>query len=168
MASALSSRSVKEKANCVACLYLKPAISSGTSVSTLYHGIPVYQIANLLGFDASTLGNHEFDYGWRRVQEFGRIAKFPVFSANIMMRTENRSPASLPDQTRRRDPGCDTSAWFLETSRGTSLRPSEVGPWKVLPVVDTVRKYAAGKTARSLGPDRRSRTHSDDEEVKRS
>ena len=50
----------------------------------LFHGAPIYEIANLLGLDASTLGNHEFDYGWRRVQEFMRIAHFPVVSANIV------------------------------------------------------------------------------------
>ena len=36
------------------------------------------------GIDASTLGNHDFDYGWRRTEEFIRIAHFPIVSANIV------------------------------------------------------------------------------------
>ncbi len=27
---------------------------------------PVYEVANTLGLDFHTLGNHEFDYGWRK------------------------------------------------------------------------------------------------------
>src|SRR5258708_19194166 len=75
----------REKANCAACLYLNAGdLVQGTPVSTLFHGTPVYEIANLLGIDASTLGNHEFDYGWRRVQEFVRIAHFPLRSGNVV------------------------------------------------------------------------------------
>ena len=65
----------RQKAQCAACLYLNAGdLVQGTPVSTLFHGSPIYEIANLLGLDASTLGNHEFDYGWRRTQEFIRIA----------------------------------------------------------------------------------------------
>src|SRR5487761_2548712 len=68
-----------QKAQCAACLYLNAGdLVQGTPVSTLFHGTPVYQIANLLGIDAGTLGNHEFDYGWRRVQEFVKIARYPI------------------------------------------------------------------------------------------
>src|ERR1700684_3992823 len=75
----------RQKTQCPACLYLNAGdLVQGTPVSTLFHGVPVYEIANLLGFDASTLGNHEFDYGWGRVQEFARIAHSPVLSANVV------------------------------------------------------------------------------------
>src|ERR1700674_3288625 len=75
----------KQKAQCPAWLYLNAGdLVQGTPVSTLFHGSPIYEIANLLGFDAATLGNHEFDYGWRRTQEFMRIAHFPVLSANVV------------------------------------------------------------------------------------
>src|SRR6478672_5203057 len=75
----------RQKAHCPACLYLNAGdLVQGTPVSTLFHGTPIYEIANLLGFDASTLGNHDFDYGWRRTEEFIRIAHFPIVSANIV------------------------------------------------------------------------------------
>src|SRR5664279_820767 len=75
----------RQKAQCAACLYLNAGdVVQGTPVSTLFHGAPIYEIANLLGLDASALGNHDFDYGWRRTQEFMRIAHFPIVSVNIV------------------------------------------------------------------------------------
>ena len=71
----LSTLLKRERAAAPASLTLSAGdLVQGTPVSTLFHGTPVYEIANLLGIDVSTLGNHEFDYGWRRVQEFVRIA----------------------------------------------------------------------------------------------
>jgi len=45
----------RQKAQCAACLYLNAGdLVQGTPVSTLFHGAPIYEIANLLGLDAST------------------------------------------------------------------------------------------------------------------
>ncbi len=140
----------QEKANCLACLYLEAGdIVQGTPVSTLFHGIPVYQIANLLGFDASTLGNHEFDYGWRRVEEFARIAKFPVLSANVVD-ANGKSITGQPYLIKTVG-GIRVAiiGVVLGDLKGNFASPAEVGPWKVLPVVDTVRKYVAELRDRS-------------------
>src|SRR5262245_34672365 len=37
----------------------------GTPVSTLFKGVPIFEIANGLKIDVACLGNHEFDYGWQ-------------------------------------------------------------------------------------------------------
>ena len=47
---------------------------------------------NTLGYDAATLGNHEFDYGLRFLSEVLADAQFPVVSANIATRL-GQSPA---------------------------------------------------------------------------
>jgi 5'-nucleotidase/UDP-sugar diphosphatase len=74
----------KERAGCKHCLFLNAGdLVQGTPVSTLFKGTPVYEVANKLGFDASTLGNHEFDYGWQQVAEFMKVAKFPTVTANV-------------------------------------------------------------------------------------
>jgi len=44
---------------------------------------PVIQAMNTLGFDASTLGNHEFNYGLDFLMKTLAGANFPVLSANI-------------------------------------------------------------------------------------
>lgn len=53
---------------------------------------PVITAFNTLGYDAATLGNHEFDYGVRFLSEVLADAQFPVVSANIATRLGN-SPA---------------------------------------------------------------------------
>jgi 2',3'-cyclic-nucleotide 2'-phosphodiesterase (5'-nucleotidase family) len=132
----------KEKANCAACLYLNAGdLVQGTPVSTFYRGLPIYEIGNLLGIDVGTLGNHEFDYGWRRVQQFSRIAKYPVLSANVV----DAKGVSITGKP-----------YVIKTVGGIRVAiigvvlgdladfvgPSDVEPWRVLPVVETVRKYA--------------------------
>ncbi|WP_374398265.1 bifunctional 2',3'-cyclic-nucleotide 2'-phosphodiesterase/3'-nucleotidase [Tabrizicola sp.] len=57
---------------------------------------PMITAFNTLGYDAATLGNHEFDYGLRFLSEVLADARFPVVSANIATRL-GRSPAR--DQT---------------------------------------------------------------------
>ncbi|MBI3694612.1 MAG: bifunctional metallophosphatase/5'-nucleotidase, partial [Acidobacteria bacterium] len=75
----------RERAGCQTCLLLNAGdLVQGTPVSTLFRGLPVYEVANHFGFDASTIGNHEFDYGWQRIAEFARTARFPFVSANVV------------------------------------------------------------------------------------
>ena len=140
----------REKMNCDSCLYLNAGdLVQGTPVSTLFQGKPVYEIANLLGFDASTLGNHEFDYGWRRVQEFARIAHFPVLSANVVD-TNGKSITGRPYIIMNVE-GVRVAiiGTILSDLIGNFVSPSEVGQFRVLPVLDTVRRYAAELRDRS-------------------
>lgn len=75
----------KETAHCAACLTLNAGdLVQGTPVSTIYQGLPVYEVANLLGFNAGTVGNHEFDYGWRQIARFVAVARYPIVSANLL------------------------------------------------------------------------------------
>ncbi|UOA32092.1 Trifunctional nucleotide phosphoesterase protein YfkN [Sulfitobacter sp. DSM 110093] len=48
---------------------------------------PVIQAMNTLGFDASTLGNHEFNYGLDFLMKSLASADFPVVSANVVKKT---------------------------------------------------------------------------------
>ena len=52
-----------QREGCTSCIFLNAGdMVQGTPVSTIYRGAPVYELANLLGFDAASFGNHEFDY----------------------------------------------------------------------------------------------------------
>src|SRR5664279_573136 len=74
----------RERANCPECILLNAGdLVQGTPVSTIFHGLPVFEVANLLGFDAATLGNHDFDYGWMQARKFIETAKYPIVSANM-------------------------------------------------------------------------------------
>ena len=133
----------RQKAQCAACLYLNAGdLVQGTPVSTLFHGTPIYQIANLLGIDVSTLGNHDFDYGWRRTQEFFRIARFPIVSANIVDADGKTMTRPYVIQTVGGIRVGIIGA-ILGDLVGTVITKEDAGPWHTLPVVETVRKYAA-------------------------
>ena len=136
----------EERARSTASLYLNAGdLVQGTPVSTLFKGLPIYQIANRLGFDVSTLGNHEFDYGWQQHSGFRQSSqKFPIVSANVVNDAGRLSLAG--------------KAYVIKTVGGIRVAvigvllgdlvgnlatPDKVGPWRVLPVVETVRKYAA-------------------------
>src|ERR1035441_9297277 len=45
----------RERANCPEYILLNAGdLVQGTPVSTIFHGLPVFEVANLLGFDAAT------------------------------------------------------------------------------------------------------------------
>ncbi|MDP9171354.1 MAG: bifunctional metallophosphatase/5'-nucleotidase [Acidobacteriota bacterium] len=83
--AALATLVAHEKANCTDCIMLNAGdLVQGSPVSTMFRGMPIFEIANLLGIDAATLGNHDFDYGWRQTRRFIETAKYPVVTANII------------------------------------------------------------------------------------
>src|SRR6185295_800090 len=59
-------------------------LAQGTAMSTAFHGVPIFELANHLGIDVNCLGNHEFDFGWRKIDEFMRAAAFATVGANIV------------------------------------------------------------------------------------
>ncbi len=57
----------------------------GTLVSTVTRGGAMYELLNSLHPDAVTLGNHEFDYGWKNLDSLvHHVAQFPIISANVL------------------------------------------------------------------------------------
>ena len=67
----------------------------GTAVSSMTRGKVVVEAMNMIGFDAMTLGNHEFDWGVDQIKVFfdgkdeNGEASFPFLSANVNYKTNN-------------------------------------------------------------------------------
>jgi 2',3'-cyclic-nucleotide 2'-phosphodiesterase (5'-nucleotidase family) len=57
-------------------------MASGTAVSSLFKGDPIFHVLNSMTTDAAVLGNHDFDYGWQRIRIYREIARFPLLCAN--------------------------------------------------------------------------------------
>ncbi|MDQ2066822.1 5'-nucleotidase C-terminal domain-containing protein [Xinfangfangia sp. CPCC 101601] len=55
-------------------------------------GHPVIAAMNALGYDAATLGNHEFNYGLAALERALAEARFPVVSANVLRKGGPLSP----------------------------------------------------------------------------
>ena len=57
-------------------------VFQGTPYFNRYHGALDYEIMSKMGYDAGTIGNHEFDNGVEGFCEVADKAKFPFVSAN--------------------------------------------------------------------------------------
>jgi 5'-nucleotidase/UDP-sugar diphosphatase len=138
----------QERQGCQECILLNAGdLVQGTPVSTIFRGLPIYEISNLLGFDAATLGNHEFDYGWLQVRRFLELAKYPIVSSNLV----NGQGQWF------------TKPWVILHVNGlrvaiigaltetlkTLTTPKLIEDWHPLPLVETTRRYAAELKDRS-------------------
>ncbi|MDO4544248.1 MAG: bifunctional UDP-sugar hydrolase/5'-nucleotidase, partial [Clostridia bacterium] len=56
----------------------------GAPIGTISTGEYMIDIMNYVGYDVSTIGNHEFDYGMTRLFELITLADFPFVAANFM------------------------------------------------------------------------------------
>jgi 2',3'-cyclic-nucleotide 2'-phosphodiesterase (5'-nucleotidase family) len=61
--------------------------------SALLQDVPAIDVENAWGLDATSFGNHEFDYGVGRILMHEARADFPFLSANIVDANTNREPA---------------------------------------------------------------------------
>ena len=148
----LSTLLKRERANCKDCIYLNAGdLAQGTPVSTIFHGLPIFEVANLLGIDAATLGNHDFDYGWLQTRKFLAIAKYPIFSSNIVSGTGATTklftdkPYVILNVNGLRVGiiGAMTEELYTLTT------PNLLQQWHTVPVLATARKYAAELKAQS-------------------
>ena len=56
---------------------------TGTPLSSMFEGLPIFEITSAMGYDVGVLGNHEFDHGWRRIASFREAASYPLLAANV-------------------------------------------------------------------------------------
>jgi 2',3'-cyclic-nucleotide 2'-phosphodiesterase (5'-nucleotidase family) len=133
----------RERANCTDCILLNAGdVAQGTPVSTIFHGLPAFEVANLFGYDAATLGNHDFDYGWMQARTFMKAANYPIVSANIVG-AKGELFAAKPYIILKVN-GLRVAVIGAMTDDLKILTiPKAIAPWHTLPVVETVRKYAA-------------------------
>lgn len=55
----------------------------GTAYGSMDKGETIIKLMNAAGYDAATLGNHEFDYGMERALELVDMAEYPYLSCNF-------------------------------------------------------------------------------------
>ena len=74
-------KAIRENNEAVIFLDAGDAIS-GTPVSSMFEGEPIFEVMNTMGYDVGLLGNHEFDHGYRKIERFRDIAEHPLLTAN--------------------------------------------------------------------------------------
>ncbi|MCL2800648.1 MAG: 5'-nucleotidase C-terminal domain-containing protein [Treponema sp.] len=61
-------------------------LNTGSALSNMYDAEPVIRAYNMIGYDAVTFGNHEFNSGLERLNKQIDLADFPFVSSNVRMR----------------------------------------------------------------------------------
>jgi 5'-nucleotidase/UDP-sugar diphosphatase len=132
----------RERAHCVDCILLNAGdLVQGSPVSTIFRGDPIYQLANLMGFDAACLGNHEFDYGWAQAAQFAKIANYPIVTANVVNAAGDLITPK-PYVILKINGLRVAVIGAMTDTLNTLTTPKSLGEWHTIPVVETVRKYA--------------------------
>ena len=65
----------------------------GTAYGSMDNGASIIKFMNAAKYDIATIGNHEFDYGAKRVFEVIKEAKFPYVACNFL-KTKNNKPVT--------------------------------------------------------------------------
>ncbi|MCL2048231.1 MAG: 5'-nucleotidase C-terminal domain-containing protein [Defluviitaleaceae bacterium] len=55
----------------------------GLPIATLSRGADIAALMKAAGYNAMTVGNHEFNYGWERLAELRELAGFPFLASNV-------------------------------------------------------------------------------------
>ena len=139
----------QERAGCGWCMLVNAGdLVQGSPVSTIYRGLPVFRIANLFRYDVSTIGNHDFDYGWQRLREFEKTARYPLVSANVV--DDGGHLLLRKAYVIRKVGGLRVAVIGAETEGLNDLTTPQVrGPWHTVPLIAAVRKYAAEARGKS-------------------
>ncbi len=91
---------------------------------------PVIAAMNALGYDAATIGNHEFNYGLSVLQDALADATFPVVLANLLDGLTDKAPTLFPPYTILEREVRDTSGRNLSLRIGIlGLTPPQVVNW---------------------------------------
>jgi 2',3'-cyclic-nucleotide 2'-phosphodiesterase (5'-nucleotidase family) len=68
---------------------------TGPAVSTWFKGESMVAVMNAMGYDASAVGNHEFDFGLDVLKERATQADFPYLAANLRNKSDGQVPTEL-------------------------------------------------------------------------
>lgn len=121
--------------------------ATGPSLSTVFSGDPVIDVMNLMGYDATALGNHEFDFTVDHIREWEKTAKFPFLAANLVGKSGAPVGFVRPYVIINQD-GVKVAVIGLITTSLPTLT-NNAGPYSVLPYADTLRKVVP--EVRALG-----------------
>src|ERR1019366_4191741 len=131
----------RERAGCHDCILLNAGdVAQGSPVSTIFHGLPVFELANLFGYDAATLGNHDFDYGWMQARKFIETANYPIVSSNIVG-VDNELFTAQPYVILTVNKLRVAVLGALTDDMRNLSTPKLMQQWHTLPVLATVRRY---------------------------
>ncbi|MFT6094601.1 MAG: 2',3'-cyclic-nucleotide 2'-phosphodiesterase (5'-nucleotidase family) [Pseudohongiellaceae bacterium] len=116
---------------------------TGPAISTWVEGESMVEVMNAMDYDASAIGNHEFDFGLETLAVRTRQANFPYLSANTTWKDSGSYPSDLGilPFTVREVAGLDVAIIGLSTTdTATTTMPSVVAPLAFSDYAEALRK----------------------------
>ena len=133
----------RERDGCHDCILLNAGdVAQGSPVSTIFQGLPVFEVVNLLGYDVGTLGNHDFDYGWMQARKFIQIANYPIVCSNVVG-AEGQLFAPKPYVILNVNGLRVAVLGAMTDDLKTLTIPAAMEQWHTAPALATARRYAA-------------------------
>jgi 2',3'-cyclic-nucleotide 2'-phosphodiesterase/3'-nucleotidase len=117
-------------------------LMQGTMQSNLSRGRPVIAQMNRFGYDASSVGNHEFDWGVDTLTQRVREAHFPFLAANFMDKGTTRHPAWVKPAALFERHGVGVGVvGFCTVETPTVTMPSNVAPYDFVDEVPIAERW---------------------------
>lgn len=88
-AAVLNAKKAYEAAGADVLLLSAGDAVQGAPLVNVSKGKTAIEFMNKAGYDAMTLGNHEFDYSFERLLELQELAEFPMLSASITKKSDD-------------------------------------------------------------------------------
>lgn len=111
--------------------------ATGPVLATVFKNDPMIAVMNLMGYDASALGNHEFDCGAAALERWRTNAKFLFLSANLAK--ADGSPAELPPYVINDEQGVKVGVIGLTTTELAAI--ASTGGLTATPYAAALRKW---------------------------
>ena len=90
---------------------------TGPAISTWFQGAPAVQVFNQMGYDATAVGNHDFDFGQDALLTNAGAAEFPFLTANVTQADTGDPPAFAQPYVIREVNGVQVAIVGLTTTR---------------------------------------------------
>jgi len=125
---------------------------TGPAISTLFEGQSTFEVMQAMGYDASAIGNHEFDFGLDLLQERMRSSAFPYVAGNIVTKGTTETADGFVPYTIIKANGVRVALIGLSTvSTPVTTKPDNVASLSFLPYANALKKWVP--QARAAGAD---------------
>lgn len=139
---------LKERKNINGSNYQAFAVAAGdlyqgTAISNLTYGKPITEFLANVGLTASALGNHEFDWGLDKINEWSKEGGFPFLAANIVDKVTGNPVDFAQPYLIVESNGLKVGIIGITTEETAyKTKPENVETIKFLAPADVVNKYA--------------------------
>ena len=114
--------------------------SQGSSYYTMFKGDVEVGLMNQMGYDAATIGNHEFDFGLDNMARIFKMANFPIVCSNYDFKDTELKDIVKPYITLKRK-GVKIGVFALCPEMEGLVSAKNYGPLEYLDPAESAQKY---------------------------